>query len=335
VIAAVRVGNPPVGLEIAELSITRSLENAISGLRFATFEDRQDAIGERVQADYDDLISFTGTIENWSGTNETGFRSTARSTTVNLQLTDALANERPRDTTIGEIATSLGARVAVVVAPVDDDEAVDRYRLRRGTSYQRSIQELCAAHGYVLTDDADGRAVLYRAPRERVPLEVWELGAEPVRNVVLQPSIRDWRDQIVCRGQRSPTPDDVADVTLGQVGAEIVVGNTRPSRRVLQNQAARSKAAARRLVASEARKALARSLSASVTLTATARQPGDIVRVRRPRGPRAAFDQPMVIAEMTWTVATNELMINAVCVPIAVYDFTGEITASIAQGVAA
>jgi hypothetical protein len=322
-IAAVRIGPDREPVAISDASLTRSLENAVSGLRFSTFEDRRADLGARIEAEFFDLPSFVGSVESWPGSPESGFSPTARSTTVNLQLTEALANERLQETTAGDIATNLCARVAVIRAPLAADEPVDRFRVKRGQSYQRAIQALCASKGYVLTDDADGLAVLYRAPRDRTPVEVWEQGHEPVESVTVEPSIKDWADVVVCRGQRSPRPEDVTDPDLATIAAEITVGNTRPSRRVLENNAARSKAAAARLVADEARKALASSLRVVVELSDTARQPGDIVRVRR-----SGFDQAMIVSEITWSVSVQDAMITATCVPIAAYDFSGALTTS-------
>lgn len=329
--AIVRIGDERESLEVSEVSVTRSLENAVSGLTFSTFQDRQTSLGAIIRADMFGLPVFTGTVETWPGSPQNGFSPTARSQTVNLQIVEALANERLRQTSVGAIAAELCSRVNVERAPLARDEPVDRFRLERSSSYQRALQELCEAKGYVLTDDADGRAVLFRAPSDRTPLEVWEEGREPVRSIEISTSIADWRDEIVCRGQRSPTPDDVADVQLGQVAGSIIVSNTRPSRRVLSNRAARSTAAAIRLVADEARKALASAITVSLVLSETVREPGEIVMVRKPS---AGFNQAMIVSAMTWVVSPQDTVIRATCVPIAVYDSSGVIFASIADRVA-
>lgn len=318
-------------VEVSEVSLTRSLENAVSGLRFQTFEDRRARIGDRIRVKLFDLPSFVGTVESWPGSPQTGFSPTARSTTVNLQLFEALANERPRQSSVADIAAALCTQVGVQLAPVAADAPVDRFRLERSMSYQRAIQAVCEPRGFVLTDDADGRAVLFQVPEDRTPLEVWEEGQEPVRHIDLAFNIRDWRDEIVCRGQRSPTPDDVNDPGLAQIAASVTAGANRPSRRVIENRAARSKAAAALLVADEARKSLSSAIQVPVRLSDTVRQPGDIVLVRKRS---ANFSQPMIVSTMTWTVSPQDAVIDAVCVPIAVYDSTGGIFASIAEGAA-
>jgi prophage tail gpP-like protein len=317
----VQVGNPLEDLTVSAVTVTRSLETADSGARVQTFEDRADAIGEPIAIDMEGVRLLTGTVEQWPGSRERGFGPTARSTTVQLGLFDALQSERPRETTVAAIARVLAQRAGVSVVAVAD-EPVDRFKIARGQSYQRAIQGLCEVHGFVLTSDALGRAVLFRAPRERTPIEIWELGRAPVRDMTINRNIQDWRDEIVCRGQRSPRADDLADVALGNVGAEISAGLTRPSRRVLDNNAARSKAAARRLVADEARKALAGVLVAEIELSYTARIPGDIVRVRRD-----GFDQPLIVSSMEWSADTRSITYQATCVPIVAYDFTGEFSA--------
>lgn len=329
--AAVYIGPDREPVEVSEVSITRSLENAVSGLRFSTFEQRQASLGAPVRAEFLGLPLFHGTVEAWPGSPEAGYNVTARSQTVNLQLVEALANERPRQTTVQAIAAELCQRVGVELAPSGEDVPVDRFRLERSTSYQRAIQALCECRGFVLTDDADGRAVLYRVPSDRTPVEVWEEGHEPVRSIEIMLSIRDWRDEIVCRGARSPMPADVDDPGLSQVTAAVVAANTRISRRVLSNRSARSSAAAAVLVADEARKALASAIEVGVTLSDTARVPGDIVLVRKRTG---GFRQAMIVSSMTWTATPQDIAVEASCVPIAVYDSTGDIFADIAQGVA-
>lgn len=303
----VRIGNERQVLTVSSVAVNRSLEQPVSQANVDTREQYRPAIGEPLTIDIDGIRRFTGVVERYPGTPEKGYTVQARGAAVGLMVNDAIGNETFRNRSLNAIAAELGRRSGDVQVRGGDDADVDRFKLRQATSHQRAIQDLADTHGFTLTDAGDGAAVLYQAPAELVPVETWTFGRPPVRDVEVMPAIDDWRDLVVVRGQRSPTAADIADVVTGQIGVDIAAGNTRPSRRVLPNSAANSRARARTLAATELRKMLARSLVVEVDLTETERQVGDIVRVIAREVPAV----PLVLSALSWMVTAREKLVTA------------------------
>lgn len=315
---SIRVGAGREDFPISVVSTDRSLEQAVGGARLRSFERRPDLLGEAVEIEINGQRQFTGVLEQAPGNPERGYEFTARSLPVALRMVDADRTERFKNTTTAVVASALAARVGVQVGETVS-ELVASYRLQRGRSYQRALLDLAEAHGFIVTDDPLGRLRLYQLP-ELKALEVWQHGTLPVIEISEEPDIREWRDVVQCRGYNSPEANEVADVLLGQIGQDIVVGNIRPSRRVIPNRTARSKAQARILIANEARRSLAGAYTIPVDLTETTRQPGDLVRVRRDD---INLNLLMVVSTLRWDIGVNTFRARAICRLPEVYGSTG------------
>jgi len=308
---AVRIGNDRTSLRVQSVGVTQSLENALSQAQIVTYEQNRFALAQLIEVDIDGVRRFTGTLEEHPGVAHRGYQLSCQSTTGNLQRFQADKNEVFRRTTAGNIVSELCSRVDVAVVGTSTS-SVGKHSLRAGTSYMTSAQKLGEAHGFTLTVDGFGRAVMFALPDVLTPVGTWTRGVPPVRDIEIDPSLVGWVDEFVLRGERSPVSSDVTNPVGGQLGMEVVTGSIRRSRELLSNRAASNAAAARTVVLQEARKRLAQAFRIPVQLGSTDRSVGDLVQVRIREG-KDQLNMTLIISSLDWSIESSNRSVTAIC----------------------
>ena len=269
-------------ITFSALTVTRSLEAAYSQVSLATFEDLAPRVDDIIDVkDAQGETRFRGYLERNDGSSTTGFSANAQSLAIQLDRFDARGSEAFRRTNLEAVVRAL-AQVAGAEVGRIPRRRVTRFRLRRGETFRQAVQRLAEAHQIVVTDDRMGRIQAFALPSgPLVPVATWTDG----RGTVTEPIARrldysQWRREWLCRGQRLLVASDAGGGNQETIAIASQVANTRPSRRVLSNKAASSKADAAALIDWAAKKQLAQTIGVSVVHGEWPGEPGDVVRVR-------------------------------------------------------
>lgn len=292
-------------MSFSTLSVTRSIENAFGQAQWSTYEDGTGRLNTIIEIRENNGLRFRGYFEISDGNQIEGFSCSARSLAVQLDQVEASGAETFRSTNLATIARALAQRAGVTIAEVPSRQ-VNRFRLERGESYRQAMQRLAEVHRVVITDDAAGRVRVFALPDAVVPRAVWREGAGSVTKAIRRRlDYSDWRTEWECRGSRVVV-DAEGDLDIGFL---TTAGLTRPSRRVLPNRAATSRADAAAMLDWAAKTALARTISVEVTHLAWPAEPGDVVQVV---APELGIDEVMVVQSIQADLVRHEYV--AVCV---------------------
>lgn len=301
-------------LTYASLSMSRSLEQGASQLQWTAYEMRSDLVNQVVKVVDGGAVRFTGFVEQVSGNALDGFSHSARSLTSTLFLHDAAGNELFKSSAVGTIVRALAGKVGVKVAESPTDR-VQRFRLQKGEDLGRAMQRLAEVARFVVTDDAAGAVRAYRAP-EKASTSWVEGQGTVTRSVQVELDFSEWRNEWVCRGQREVVTGDLDTDGAGQLEIDVATESPRPTRRILPNRSANSRADARNFVEWQAKKALSETVRLTVTHSRWPAEVGTRVRIKVPS---LGIDEDFVIASLSLEVSQSAIQATASCVMPDVY----------------
>lgn len=269
-------------VHVAALTLSRGLEQAMSVAQLQTHDVLLANLGnEEVHVTWKGTRVFTGFIEELAGSPLSGFTVGLRSKTLSLDKFDATGNEYfAASNTVRSIVAVVAGRAAVAIGAVPDVR-VNKFRIQRGTSYRRALQELAATHQLVLTDDAFGRVVLVGLDPAPPARETWVQGSAPtIGPVTVQLDVSDLRASYMCRGQRVLVDGDFDAQNDEEIGEHIAAAALPKSRKVLPSKAASSRSDAVRLLDWTAKQAVGQAIRVTVPINEYPGDPGFAVRVK-------------------------------------------------------
>jgi prophage tail gpP-like protein len=307
-------------LSIGSLTLTRGLERAVSTVQLETYDNVLASLGsDPVTVEWQGSTVFRGYIEEIAGNPRQGFALGLRSLVLAFDKYEASGTEYfQAKNSVRAIVSRLKSRVGVDLGSIVD-ASVNKFRIKRGTSYREALQELAESTQLVVTDDRLGRLVLYAAPSQGVvPQATWTEGRAPTIEILsVDIDTSDLRAEYACRGQRILVEADFSGGVDNQLRADLLGAVLPVSRLVLPNRAASSRADATRLLDWTSKKALGRAIRVTVLLNKYPGDPGFLVVVKsRNAGPggRSGFkiDETFLASEVQANFVTQRFAVSCV-----------------------
>jgi prophage tail gpP-like protein len=305
-------------VSFAGLTMTRGVELAMSIADIETHEVLFGEQGQKASIRWNGEQVFAGYVEPVNGNSLAGYSVGLRSLVVGLDKVDALGNEHfPERNTVRGIASALAGLAGVAVGAIPD-APVNRWRLKRGTSFRSALQQLVQSTQLVVTDDAQGRLVMFGLEERPDVAPLWQQGRSPTLDAFqISSDTSDIRAEYRVRGRRALVDGDFDSTNDEEIAEGLAAAALPASRKVLPNKAAASRGDAASLLDWTAKTAIAKAYRVVVNVN---EYPGDPGFARLLRGTIAipgvaeqfAIDEILIATEVRSDFVTSQFSVGFV-----------------------